>query len=170
MRAGRSLEELARDAAVGVAREPEFASLEPSGTDRRRMLKLMAASLALGGLAGCDVEEAEEIVPHVRDPSPTPAGQAVHYASAHCHDGIANGMLVRTVDGRPIKIEGNPQHPVSRGGTDSFMQASVLDLYDPDRSQAVAQLGRPASLDRLEATLPSVPARCARSVAPACVF
>ncbi len=93
----------------------------------------MAASFALAGLAGCDEPpdgRAQE-VPYVRNPEHAEPGKLVGYASVALLDGIANGIIVTTRNGRPLKIEGNPEHPWSRGGTDMFAQASVLGLYDP---------------------------------------
>ncbi|MFC6746785.1 hypothetical protein ACFQFG_20700 [Methylobacterium persicinum] len=72
-------------------------------------------------------------------------GAPLSYASSALFDGFGNGILVTTRNGRPLKVEGNPDHPWSRGGTDILGQASVLGLYDPFRSQAVQHLGRPAS-------------------------
>ena len=106
--------------------------------DRRRFMRLMAASLALSGLAGCDDDDTHDVIvpPVAQVPGQAPA-TVLTYASATLLDGFANGITVRTRDGRPIKIEGNPAHPWSRGGTDIFGQASVLGLYDPFRSQTV---------------------------------
>ena len=105
--------------------------------DRRQFMRLMAASLALSGLAGCDDDPRDEIVPPVNQAEGAVPGSVLTYASSVLVDGFANGVLVKTRDGRPIKIEGNPDHPWSRGGTDVFGQASVLGLYDPFRSQSV---------------------------------
>jgi molybdopterin-containing oxidoreductase family iron-sulfur binding subunit len=108
------------------------------------VLQIMAASFAFGGLAGGARAQSSgysEIVPYVNQPTGLTPTMPLSYASATLLDGVANGVLVTTIDGRPIKIEGNPDHPWSRGGTDVFGQASVLGLYDPDRSQAVTHLG-----------------------------
>ena len=106
--------------------------------DRRRFMRLMAASLALSGLAGCDDDDTHDvIVPPVAQAEGSAPAAMLTYASSTLLDGFANGITVRTRDGRPIKIEGNPAHPWSRGGTDVFGQASVLGLYDPFRSQTV---------------------------------
>ena len=123
---------------------------------RRRLLQIMAASLALGGLTGCDRRTNSgfgEIVPYVNQPAGLTPSVPLSYASATLLDGIANGALVTTIDGRPIKIEGNPQHPWTRGGTDIFAQASVLGLYDPDRSQAVQHLSDPSDWDSFQAAM-----------------
>ncbi len=122
--------------AAVAARFPAAADLLHT-PDRRQFMRLMAASLALSGLAGCDDDTHDEIVPPVNQSEGSTPGTALSYASSTLIDGFANGVLVTTRDGRPIKIEGNPGHPWSRGGTDVFGQASVLGLYDPFRSQSV---------------------------------
>lgn len=105
---------------------------------RRRFLKLMAASSALAG-AGCTGPAPEAIVPHVRMPEGEVPGRPLFYASAFVRRGYAHGVLVEANMGRPTKIEGNPEHPVSRGATDVFTQASILQMWDPERSQTVQQ-------------------------------
>ena len=99
-----------------------------AGPDRRQFLRLMAASFALAGLAGCDDspdDSRSQEVPWVTMPQRQQPSQATHYASITMLDGFANGIVATTLNGRPIKIEGNPQHPWSRGGTDVFGQASI---------------------------------------------
>ena len=146
----RSLEQLAdlpHFRAFMAAEFPSVARLA-RGPDRRRFLQLMAASLALAGLAGCDDAKPDgrsQEVPFVRNPEHQEPGVSYAYASVVELDGIANGVLVTCRDGRPLKIEGNPQHPWSLGGTDAFGQASVLGLYDPFRSQSVRFLDRPST-------------------------
>ncbi len=108
---------------------------------RRNFLKLMSASLALAGVTGCTVQPDEMIVPYVRQPEELVPGKPLFYATAMSLGGVATGLLVESHEGRPTKIEGNPDHPASRGGTDLFAQASVLTLYDPDRSSAITELG-----------------------------
>ncbi len=110
-----------------------------TGPERRHFLKLMAASLSLAGLAGCDEppDGRTQEVPYVRNPLGIEPGALVEYATIALQDGLANGIVVATRSGRPLKVEGNPDHPWSRGGTDLWGQSSVLDLYDPMRSQAV---------------------------------
>jgi molybdopterin-containing oxidoreductase family iron-sulfur binding subunit len=110
--------------------------------DRRRMLQIMAASIALASGAGCTRQPPESIVPYVRQPEDFVPGKPLFYATSLCDRGLAKGVLVESHLGRPTKIEGNPQHPASLGATDAFMQASVLTVYDPDRSQAVLRNGR----------------------------
>ncbi len=143
----QALERVADSAEFRAFLETRHPSLTPmlAETGRRRVLQIMAASFAFGGLVGGARAQSSgysEIVPYVRQPTGLTPATPLSYASAAMLDGIANGVLVTTIDGRPIKIEGNPDHPCSRGGTDLFGQASVLGLYDPDRSQAVDHLGQ----------------------------
>jgi Fe-S-cluster-containing dehydrogenase component/anaerobic selenocysteine-containing dehydrogenase len=113
--------------------------LDPVG--RRSFLKLMSASLALAGLTACTVQPTEHIVPYVSKPDGLVPGKAQYYATAMTIGGVASGLLVESHEGRPTKIEGNPDHPTSLGATDVFAQASVLNLYDPDRSKSSLRLG-----------------------------
>jgi molybdopterin-containing oxidoreductase family iron-sulfur binding subunit len=118
---------------------PEYASEWDNGISRRRFLQLMAASLAFAGLTACSRQPQEKIVPYVRRPEEIIPGKPLYYATTFSHRGYGKGVLVRTEMGRPTKIEGNPDHPASLGATDVFMQASILGLYDPDRSQTIRQ-------------------------------
>ena len=140
----RSLEELADDPRFEEMLHREFprhaSELRP-GVDRRAFLKVMGASLAFAGLAGCGVKPEEKIVPYVRQPEGMILGVSQYYATTMTLGGSAIGLLVETHEGRPTKIEGNPKHPASLGATDVFAQASVLELYDPDRSSVVTYLG-----------------------------
>ncbi len=110
--------------------------------DRRDVLKLMAASTALAGLSACTKLPTEKIVPYVKPPEEIIPGKPLFYATSMPQAGGAAGLLVESNMGRPTKIEGNPEHPGSLGGSDAFAQASILDLYDPDRSQTVLKDGR----------------------------
>jgi len=107
---------------------------------RRNFLKLMGASLALAGLGACTRQPTENIMPYVNQPESVIPGRPLYYASAFPVSGVARGILVESHMGRPTKIEGNPEHPASLGSTDATTQASVLGLYDPDRSQTVTYL------------------------------
>ena len=109
---------------------------ELTSAERRTFLKIMAASLALAG-AGCSGPPQEVIVPYVRMPEEMVPGKPLYYATAFIHHGYAQGVLVESEMGRPTKVEGNPEHPASLGATGIFAQASVLQLWDPDRSQTV---------------------------------
>src|SRR6185437_10303214 len=104
--------------------------------------KVMGASLALAGTAGCFYKKPQGVIaPATRQPEETVPGMPIFFASAMPFDGYARGVLVESNQGRPTKIEGNPDHPASLGAADIFMQASVLDLYDPDRSRTVLSGG-----------------------------
>src|SRR3954451_16215234 len=120
---------------------PQNASewLDPVG--RRGFLKLMSASLALAGVSACTRQPAEELVPYVRQPEEIVPGKPLFYATAMPMNGAGMGLLVESHEGRPTKIEGNPDHPSSRGATDLFAQAAILGLYDPDRSRTITSLG-----------------------------
>src|SRR5712691_2651717 len=138
----RSLDELSREDFEQVV-ETEFpagALALERGVDRRDFVKLMGASMALGGLAACN-RPAEKIVPYVRQPEGLIPGKPIYFASSMQISGYAHGVLVESHMGRPTKIEGNPDHPSSLGGTDAQMQAAILGLYDPDRAQVVRHLG-----------------------------
>jgi molybdopterin-containing oxidoreductase family iron-sulfur binding subunit len=141
----RSLEELAETEAFQEFLHREFPRqasewLDPVG--RRQFLRLMGAALALAGLSACTPAPAEKIMPYVRAPEDIVPGKPLYFATAMSLGGFATGLLVESHMGRPTKVEGNPDHPASLGATDAFAQASVLTLYDPDRSQAVTYLGR----------------------------
>jgi len=110
--------------------------------DRRDLLKVMAASAAFAGLSGCTKLPTQKIVPYVRQPEEIVPGKPLFYATAATLGGVATGILVESHMGRPTKIEGNPDHPGSLGAADAFSQASILGLYDPDRSQAEIHDGR----------------------------
>jgi MoCo/4Fe-4S cofactor protein with predicted Tat translocation signal len=118
---------------------PRHASEWSKGFSRRRFLQIMGASLALAGLSACSRMPQQKLVPYVRRPEEIIPGEPVFYATTFPHRGYGKGVLVRTEMGRPTKIEGNPHHPASLGATDVFMQASILGLYDPDRSQTIRQ-------------------------------
>jgi len=152
----RSLEELADSPVFQefVAREyPQHAEEWNDPIERRTFIKLMGASMALAGLSGCVFQPPEKIVPYIKQPEEEVPGKALFYATAAPLFGAATPVLVRSNEGRPTKIEGNPDHPNNRPGdfpvddpardprgssaTDIFTQASILSLYDPDRSQTL---------------------------------
>ena len=151
----RSLDELADTSTIDELARTEFPRDFFDGAeaiDRRRFLALMGASLALAGTSGCARPPAEKIVPYVRQPEEIIPGQPLFFATAMTLGGVATGLLVESHEGRPTKVEGNPDHPASRGATDVFAQASVLGLYDPERAQAVTHLGWIRSWDEALAT------------------
>src|SRR5215471_5798097 len=140
----RSLEELAGTPEFQEMLHREFpkgASEWLDSVSRRGFLQLMGASLALAGMTGCTKLPLEEIVPYVRQPEQVVPGRPLYYATAFTLSGYASPLLVESHLGRPTKIEGNSQHPASLGGTDVFAQASILEMYDPDRAQAISHLG-----------------------------
>ncbi|MBS1788920.1 MAG: TAT-variant-translocated molybdopterin oxidoreductase [Acidobacteria bacterium] len=145
----RSLEELAGTDKFRDFLHREFPALNAPETDpsmldsngRRNFMKLMGASLALAGLTACTRQPLEHVVPYVKTPDGLVPGKPQFYATAMPLNGVATGLLVESHEGRPTKIEGNPDHPGSLGATDVLAQASVLGLYDPDRSQSARKLG-----------------------------
>ncbi|PYT64121.1 MAG: molybdopterin oxidoreductase [Acidobacteria bacterium] len=141
----RSLEELADDPNFQELLHKEFPRQAPSewdeSVDRRDFLKLMAASLAFAGLSGCGRAPEQHIIPYVKQPDGMILGKPQFYATAMPFGADAIGLLVESHEGRPTKIEGNPDHPSSLGATNAFAQASILNLYDPDRAQTVTKAG-----------------------------
>jgi len=132
---------------------PEQASTFDDPKGRREFLSLMGASLALAGLTGCTRQPPETIHPYVKQPEGLVPGRPLFFATAVSHDGFARGVLVESHEGRPTKIEGNPEHPASLGATDVFGQAAVLGLYDPDRSQTVRYYGEVRTWAQFRAAL-----------------
>jgi molybdopterin-containing oxidoreductase family iron-sulfur binding subunit len=140
----RSVDELAEtpEFAEMVAKEfPSQASEWIDPVSRRNFLKVMGASMALAGLAGCTKQPDEAIMPYVTAPEDLILGKPVYFASAFPFASGAVPVLVKSDSYRPIKVDGNPEHPVVRGGSDPFTQATLLDLYDPDRSQHILYRG-----------------------------
>jgi MoCo/4Fe-4S cofactor protein with predicted Tat translocation signal len=140
----RCLEELAQsdDFIEMLHREfPRQASVWPEGASRRDFIKLMSASMALAGLSACVKQPLQPIVPYVRQPNEITLGIPLFFASAMPFGAYASPVLVESHEGRPTKIEGNPEHPASLGGSCIYSQASILDMYDPDRAQIITYLG-----------------------------
>ncbi len=140
----RSLDELANTPEFQdfVAREfPSQASEFNDPAGRRQFLKLMGASLALAGVSACTRQPDEAIVPYVRQPEEVIPGRPLFFATAMPEGGLAMPLLAENHLGRPTKLEGNPEHPASLGGTNIFGQAAVLSLYDPDRSRTIRHRG-----------------------------
>src|SRR5262249_12243134 len=144
----RSLDDLAATPEFQDLVEREFPRQAVGWSDgedpvegRRKFLKLMGASLALGGLAACTRQPTEHIMPYVRQPEELILGRPMYYATANTLNGVATGILAESHEGRPTKLEGNPEHPGSLGALDAMGQAAVLQLYDPDRSQAITMNG-----------------------------
>jgi molybdopterin-containing oxidoreductase family iron-sulfur binding subunit len=140
----RTLEELAEDPHFEELLHREFprqASEWDETVDRRDFLKLAAASLAFAGISGCGGQPEQLIVPYVKQPDGLILGKPRYYATAMPFGADAVGVLVESHEGRPTHVAGNPDHPSSLGGTDVITQASVLNLYDPDRAQTVSNVG-----------------------------
>ena len=112
----------------------------PTLLDRRAALKLFVSGAALA-LASCGRPD-EQVVPYVEIPERETPGIPLRFATALSLAGYGRGVIVTSVEGRPIKVEGNPRHPASLGATDVFAEAAVLSLYDPDRSKAPFSDGR----------------------------
>jgi molybdopterin-containing oxidoreductase family iron-sulfur binding subunit len=139
----RSLDHLEGGGAFRLVRAEEERNAQPvvfTQVTRRNFLGLMGAATALASLSGCR-KPVEKIVPYVTQPEEVTPGVPSVYATTMPFGASATGLLVSCREGRPIKIEGNPDHPASRGATDALTQAAILDLYDPDRSKGVLQNG-----------------------------
>jgi MoCo/4Fe-4S cofactor protein with predicted Tat translocation signal len=153
----RSLDDLARDpsfVARAVEEFPALAGALDAPHDRRRVLKLMAAALALTGLGGCDDGEPHGVlIAQVRPARAAVAGRDSMYATASVLAGYACGVRVRHNAGRPIKVEGNPAHPASLSATDAIAQAERLGFYDPDRAAGMARDGVPQDWPTLRTAL-----------------
>jgi molybdopterin-containing oxidoreductase family iron-sulfur binding subunit len=155
----RSLDELAETPEFRDHAENEFphgANDPEAKLDRRELMKVMAASAAFAGLTGCTKLPTQQIVPYVKQPEQIVPGKPLFYATAVTLGGVATGVLVESHMARPTKIEGNPDHPASLGASDAFAQASILGLYDPDRSQAEIHDGRIGSWPEFQSELAAV--------------
>ena len=129
------LEQMVESPEAQAAIDEQFAAATTDlndGLSRRRWMQIMGASLALGGAAGCRFEE-EQIAPYVFRPHNRVPGETVKYATSIDFGGVSHSLLATSYDGRPIKLDGNPDHPQSLGGSDVYTQGRILDLYDPDR-------------------------------------
>ncbi|HYM25011.1 MAG TPA: TAT-variant-translocated molybdopterin oxidoreductase [Vicinamibacterales bacterium] len=143
----RTLDEQLGDPRFAEHLHNEFPSLLPEHdaladpVARRTFLKLSGAALALAGVTACTRQPVERIVPYVRQPEELIPGKPLFFATAMTIGGVATGLLVESHEGRPTKVEGNPEHPGSLGASDVFAQAAILGLYDPDRVQTLTNLG-----------------------------
>ena len=165
----KSLRELDGSAAFQVGRTghefpPEADQPNKDPLSRRNFFQLMGASMALAGVGACQRYEKEEIVPLARRPEDQTPGVTQQYATAFELGGVGHGLLATAFEGRPIKLDGNPEHPFASGGVvtgterhagcSTFVQASILHMYDPDRSQApTAEHGTPFSMEAFRAQL-----------------
>ena len=143
----KSLDELAAKPGFQEMLHEEFPRQAGEWVDavsRRGFLKVMGASLALAGMAGCTKQPDEPIFPYVKAPEDLILGKPMYFASAHPFPTGAIPVLVKSDAFRPIKVDGNPDHPMSKGKSDALTQATLLDLYDPDRSPKVLYRGQPS--------------------------
>lgn len=144
------VEELLGDAEFTRWVEAEFpAAARLAAPARRQFLQLMGASLLMAGLAGCGEGRSDAALPYVNQPENAPPGVPRHYATAVTFEGYAQPVLATVNDGRPTKLDGNPGHPASHGGSDVFMQTAVLRLYDPSRAKAPAKNGQATTWDEV---------------------
>jgi MoCo/4Fe-4S cofactor protein with predicted Tat translocation signal len=132
---------------------PDGASEFSDELGRREFLRVMGAALAMAGLGACSRPPEIKIVPYVEQPEEIKADRPLYFATAMTLGGFATGLLVRSNEGRPTKIDGNPTHPASLGTTGAFEQAAALQLYDPDRSRTVLHDG---NIETIEALLEAV--------------
>jgi len=142
----RSIDELADTAEFQAAVEKEFPGAAQEWVDpvsRRGFMKLMGASMALAGLAGCAKQPDEPIYPYVKAPEDLILGKPMYFATAHPFVTGAVPLLVKSDQFRPIKVDGNPEHSYNQGSSDPFSQGTLLDLYDPDRSKHAMFRGEP---------------------------
>ncbi len=144
----RSVDEAEAAREVAPGEFPEGAAELPEGFGRRGFLQVLGASAALAGLAACKPPR-EKVVSYVRPPAGVTPSVPGGYATALSRDGRAVGVVVTSWEGRPTKVEGNREHPASRGGADAILQAAVLDLYDPERLRGFTRQGRALGLAEL---------------------
>lgn len=153
----RSLEEAAGHPEFARLMAEEFPGAEgwaDASVNRRRVLQVMAACVALATVNGCGPEKSRKrLLPYVQEPEGLVPAVPRMYASAVTFGGYAEGVLVKHYMGRPIKIEGNPDHPASLGATSHWSQASILSLYDPERSQLPLRRGQAASEEEFVSAL-----------------
>lgn len=152
----RSLQELAESPEYQAGLAREFADGEQfwnAPISRRKVFRLLGASMALAGVAGCSRQPGEDILPYVRMPEQVVPGQPLYYASTVAVAGYGHGVVAETHEGRPTKLEGNPDHPATLGACDAMVQASVLSLYDPDRAGGLRHQGESVAMDRLQQAL-----------------
>ena len=149
-----SIEELSGDPAFQAWVDAEYpAAAEFASTARREFLKLMGASFVLAGLTGCEKSPFVAALPYVTQPEDETTGIPRYYATAVTLDGYAQPVIATTYSGRPTKLDGNPDHPVTQGRSDIFMQAAVLQLYDPDRAQGPTRQGEPVTWNDVAANI-----------------
>ncbi len=153
----KNLDELAATDEFNQLMHEEFPRQAMQGewvdaVSRRGFLKVMGASLALAGVTGCTKQPDEQIYPYIKQPEDLVLGKPMYFATAHPFPTGAIPVLVKSDAFRPIKIEGNPDHPMSKGKSDAITQGTLLDLYDPDRSHEVKARGETSSFENFQTT------------------
>ena len=156
-----SLEELIDEEGFRAWLAGEFPAASSMFDDpgRRQFLKLMGASLLLAGLTGCGESKSDHALPYVNQPDDIIPGVARYYATGILFDGYVQPVIATTYAGRPTKLDGNPDHPVTRGASDAFMQAAIFGLYDPERSKVPLREGVPSTWNVFAAALADMRAR-----------
>jgi molybdopterin-containing oxidoreductase family iron-sulfur binding subunit len=154
----KNLDELSDSPSFQQLMQEEFPRQAGAGewvdaVSRRGFMKVMGASFALAGLAGCTKQPDEAIYPYVKQPEDLVLGKPMYFATAYPFPTGAIPVLIKSDSFRPIKVDGNPEHPMSKGKSDSFAQATLLDLYDPDRSQHVRLRGQNSSFGDFQGAL-----------------
>ncbi|MFY1826359.1 TAT-variant-translocated molybdopterin oxidoreductase [Myxococcus fulvus] len=161
----RSLEEKLGTSEYMEETRPEFptgADLPPSGFVRREFMQLLGASLALAGATACSTRpQDEKLLPYTKTPPEVTPGNPLHYASAMTLSGHTSGLLITAREGRPVKIEGNPDHPINQGAACTFEQAWLLSLYDPSRARVLRQGKSPRALRVLNETIAGLSTKAA---------
>jgi MoCo/4Fe-4S cofactor protein with predicted Tat translocation signal len=151
----KNLDELADKPEFEALMQEEFPRQAGAGewvdsVSRRGFMKVMGASLAMAGLAGCTKQPDETIYPYVKQPEDLVLGKPMYFATAYPFPTGAIPVLVKSDSFRPIKIEGNPEHPMSKGKSDAYSQATLLEMYDPDRSQHVIYRGETSDFAKFQ--------------------
>jgi molybdopterin-containing oxidoreductase family iron-sulfur binding subunit len=142
----------------------EGASELEDGVTRRNFLKLMGASIAFATASGCAIRKpVQKIRPYAQMPEHVTVGKSVYYATSFSYGEEVVGLLAESSEGRPTKLEGNPLHPESLGKTNHIQQASVLDLYDPDRLQSVLKSGKPVEASEVSAVFSGISSQLKKS-------
>ena len=156
-----SLEELIDEESFRALLCAEFPAASSMFEDpgRRQFLKLMGASLLLAGLPGCGENKSDHALPYVTQPDDSVPGVPRYYATGVLFEGFVQPVIATTYSGRPVKLDGNPDHPVTRGASDAFMQSAIFGLYDPDRSKVPLRGNAPSTWGAFTNTLVEMRAR-----------
>jgi molybdopterin-containing oxidoreductase family iron-sulfur binding subunit len=154
----KNLDELAATPEFNALMQEEFPRQAMQGewvdaVSRRGFLKVMGASLALAGMAGCTKQPDEPIYPYVKQPEDLVLGKSMYFATAFPFPTGAIPVLVKSDAFRPIKVDGNPDHPMSKGKSDAMTQGTLLELYDPDRSHGVRYRGQASDFGKFQKAL-----------------